>query len=95
MMHGGTIMDTLPHIPNHSWFPLWMHMGGMLSGLGPSFLVVHGKSLMVHMTMAQRFVVRSQILNLTLTPSFDHNSWKLGLNEQCERTLSIYASRPF
>ncbi len=35
-------------------------------------------------------VIGSQILNLILTPSFDHNSYKLGLNEQCEGTLSIY-----
>ncbi len=30
-----------------------------------------------------------------LAPSFDHNSCNLGLNEQCDGTLSIYTSRPF
>jgi hypothetical protein len=39
------------------------------------------------------FMVESQISNLTLAPSFDHNSCKLGLNEQFKVTLSIYASR--
>jgi hypothetical protein len=38
-------------------------------------------------------MVKSQILNLIITPSFDHNSCKSGLNEQSEGTLSIYASR--
>jgi len=32
---------------------------------------------------------------MTPAPSFDHNPKQLGLNEQCERTLSIYVSRPF
>jgi hypothetical protein len=36
-----------------------------------------------HLTPAFKgFVVGSQILNLTLTPSFDHNSCKSGLNDQ-------------
>jgi hypothetical protein len=30
-----------------------------------------------------------------LPPSFDHNSCKSNLNEQCEGTLSIYTLRPF
>ncbi len=49
-----------------------------------------------HLTLAFKgFVVGSQIPNLTLAFSFDHNSCKSGLNEQCEGTLSIYFSRPF
>jgi hypothetical protein len=28
-------------------------------------------------------------------PSFDHNSCKLDLNEQCKGILNIYTSRPF
>jgi hypothetical protein len=43
----------------------------------------------------KRFVVRSQISNLTPAPFFDHNSWKSSLNEQYEGTLSIYNSRTF
>jgi hypothetical protein len=31
---------------------------------------------------------------LTHAASFDHNSYELGLNEQCEGTLNIYTSRP-
>jgi hypothetical protein len=31
--------------------------------------------------------------NLTPAPSFDHNSCKLGRNEQFEGTLSIYVSK--
>jgi hypothetical protein len=47
-----------------------------------------------HLTFAFKgFMFKSQIPNLTSTPSFDHNSCKLGLNKQCEGTLSIYASR--
>jgi hypothetical protein len=30
-----------------------------------------------------------------MAPSFDHNSCKSSLNEQCKGILSIYASRPF
>jgi hypothetical protein len=41
------------------------------------------------------FTVGNQILNLTSTPPFDHNSCKLSLNEQCEGNLSIHTSRPF
>jgi len=37
------------------------------------------------------FIVGNQIPNLTLAPSFDHNSCKSSLNEQCKVTLSIYA----
>jgi hypothetical protein len=49
-----------------------------------------------HLTLAFKgFVVGSQIFNLILTPSFDHNSCKLGLNEQFEGILSIYVSKPF
>jgi len=39
------------------------------------------------------FMVGSQISNLILGLSFDHNSCKSGLNEQFKVTLSIYASR--
>jgi hypothetical protein len=42
-----------------------------------------------------RFVVKSQIPNLTLAPSFVHNSCILCLYEQCEGILGIYTSRPF
>ncbi len=35
------------------------------------------------------FVVESQIPNLIHVPSFDHNSCKSSLNDQCEVTLSI------
>jgi hypothetical protein len=35
------------------------------------------------------FVVRSQIPNLTLGPSLDHNSFISCINEQCEGILSI------
>ncbi len=35
------------------------------------------------------FVVETQILNWIFTSSFDHNSCKLGLNEQCEGILSM------
>ncbi len=49
-----------------------------------------------HLTPAFKgFVVGSQIPYLTTAPSFDHNSCKSSLNEQCKATLSIYASRPF
>jgi hypothetical protein len=49
-----------------------------------------------HLTFAFKgFMLKSQIPNLTPTPSFDHNSCKLGLNKQCEGTLNIYASRNF
>ncbi len=44
-----------------------------------------------HLTPNLRgFVVGSQILNLILNPSFDHNSCIWGLNEQWEGTLGIY-----
>ncbi len=39
--------------------------------------------------------VKLSIWNFTPGPSFDHNSWKSGLNEQCKGTLIIYASKPF
>jgi hypothetical protein len=55
MVHGGVILDTLSRILNHSWFPLWMHMGemglshsmlgGMLRELGPCFLVMRFTNL--------------------------------------------------
>ncbi len=45
-------------------------------------------------TTFKGFVVGSQIPNLTPAPSFDHNSCKPSINEQCEITLSIEASRP-
>ncbi len=41
------------------------------------------------------FVVENQIYNLTLGPSFDHNSCISYLNEQREETLGIYTSRTF
>jgi hypothetical protein len=41
------------------------------------------------------FIVESQIPNLTPTPSFDHNSCKLGLNGQWSGTLNIYVSTNF
>jgi hypothetical protein len=48
------------------------------------------------LTLALRgFVVKSQIPNLTLDHSFDHNSCILGLNEQCEGTLGIYILKSF
>jgi hypothetical protein len=40
-------------------------------------------------------MVGNQIPYLTPTLSFDHNSCKSSLNEQCDGTLSIYTSRPF
>jgi hypothetical protein len=41
----------------------------------------------VHLTPTfKRFVVESQIPNLILAPSFDHNSCKSALNEQCKST---------
>jgi hypothetical protein len=43
-----------------------------------------------YLTLALRgFVIGSQILNLTPTLSFDHNSCILSLNEQCEGTLAF------
>jgi len=43
-----------------------------------------------HLTPAFKgFVVESQIPNLIHAPSFDHNSCKSSLNDQCEVTLSI------
>ncbi len=54
---------------------------------------VYHTSIKPHLTpIFKGFVVGNQIPNLTLAPSFDHNSCKLGLNEQCKGTLSIYAS---
>jgi hypothetical protein len=43
----------------------------------------------------QGFVVGSQIPNLTIALFINHNSCKSCLNEQCEGTLSICASKPF
>ncbi len=49
-----------------------------------------------HLTPAfRKFVVMSQIPNLIIDISFDHNSCISYLNEQCEGTLDIYTSRPF
>jgi hypothetical protein len=49
-----------------------------------------------HLTPILRgFLVRNQIPNLTLGPSFDHNSCILSLNEQCKDTLNMYISRVF
>jgi hypothetical protein len=49
-----------------------------------------------HLTLTIRgFVIISQISNLALDLSFYHNSWILGLNEQCKGALGIYTSRPF
>jgi hypothetical protein len=60
------------------------------------FNSVQRTPIKAHLTPAfKEFVVCSQIFNLTPAPSFDHNSCKSALNEQCEGTLSIYASRPF
>jgi hypothetical protein len=41
------------------------------------------------------FVVGSQIGNLTLDPSFDHNSCISGVNGQCKGTLGIYTLKSF
>ncbi len=50
----------------------------------------------IHLTpIFKGFFIKSQILNLTLAPSFDHNSCKSRLNEQCVDTLNMYASKPF
>jgi hypothetical protein len=44
----------------------------------------------------KEFVIESLILNyLTFSLSFERNSCKSSLNEQCEGTLGIYTSRPF
>jgi hypothetical protein len=40
-------------------------------------------------------VVRSQIVNLTLGPSFGHNLWFKCSNEQCKPILDIYVSIAF
>ncbi len=49
-----------------------------------------------HLTFTFKgFVVESIVFNLTPTLSFDHNSCKSGLNEQCEGILSIYTSKKF
>jgi len=49
-----------------------------------------------HLTLNLRgFMVKSQILNLTPSPYFDHNSCISSLNEQCKGILGIYTSRPF
>jgi hypothetical protein len=49
-----------------------------------------------HLTVVLRgFLIGSQIFNLIPTPSFDHNSCILGLNEQCKGTLGIYTLRNF
>jgi len=40
MVHGGNKMDTLPHILNHSRFPLRIHVGGMSSGIRTSHVVL-------------------------------------------------------
>jgi hypothetical protein len=46
---------------------------------------IHHASIELHLIPAFKgFVVESQIRNLTLAHSFDHNSCKLGLNEQCK-----------
>jgi hypothetical protein len=43
-----------------------------------------------HLTLILRgFVIGSQISNLTLNPSFDHNSCISSLNGQCEGTLTF------
>ncbi len=41
------------------------------------------------------FVVKSQILNLTLGLFFNHNSFISSLNEQCQGILCIYILTPF
>jgi hypothetical protein len=47
MVHGGIKVDTLPHIPNHSRFPLRIHVGGMSSGIWTShvILLIEGQQL--------------------------------------------------
>jgi hypothetical protein len=40
VVHGGIIVDALPHGLNHSWFPLIIHMGGMSNGIKTSSIVV-------------------------------------------------------
>jgi len=45
----------------------------------------------VHVTPTfKEYMVKNQNSNLTHAPSFDHNSCKSGLNEQCKGTLIIY-----
>jgi hypothetical protein len=41
------------------------------------------------------FVIQSQILYLTPSLSFEHNSCISNLNEQCKCTLGIYTSKAF
>jgi hypothetical protein len=53
-------------------------------------------SIKPHLTLAfKEFVVKNQNFNLTHALSFYHYSYKSGLNEQYEGTLSTYTSRPF
>ncbi len=46
-------------------------------------------------TTSKGFMVENKIPNVTPVFSFDHNSCKSSLNEQCKGILSIYASKPF
>jgi hypothetical protein len=49
-----------------------------------------------HLTFAWKgFMVGSQIENLTPALFLNHNSCKSSLNDQCEGTLNIYASKTF
>jgi hypothetical protein len=49
-----------------------------------------------HLTIVlMQFVIKSQIPNLTLNLSFEHNSCISNLNEQCKGTLGIYTSKTF
>jgi hypothetical protein len=50
VVHGGIIVDTLPLVLDHSWFPLRIHMGGigfshsmlggMWNGIGIGFVII-------------------------------------------------------
>ncbi len=61
----------------------------------PSNGVLHA-SIGDHLILSLKgFLVGSQIFNLIINFSFDHNSCILHLNEQCEGTLGIYISRSF
>ncbi len=57
---------------------------------------VYHTPIKVHLNLAFKgFMVGSQIGNLAPTRSFNHNSCKLNLNEQCEGILNMYTLRPF
>ncbi len=64
-------------------------------------LRMQGKHLIVLKRSFQRCITRPNQISfdlcflITFALSFDHNSCKLGINEQCNDTLSIYTSKPF